>query len=245
MPRIVEPEHDRSGPLPREIADLRIVPVDDEHGLSGQTPARRRRQRSATCSNSPYRSSWSLNRFPRQTARGRTRSAISGSAASSTSNSPSSGLFADRRLDVTPESRFAPDELYASRTRGDRISAAIAAVVVLPFVAETSAEPSGRRRARRSSTSGSIDASTLPGTVVPPPAPTSRESRAATRAPAIPTVRGTRTLTAGGYPGRGPSLRGGILRPSPQRVIRRFRPEPTVKTSFTCGQLRLRAPTGA
>jgi hypothetical protein len=36
-----------------------------------------------------------------------------------------------------------------------------------------------------------------------------------------------------------------ILRPSPQRVIRRFRPEPTVKTSFTCGQLRLRAPTGA
>ena len=38
MPRIVEPEHDRSGPLPREIADLRIVPVDDEHGFFDQTP---------------------------------------------------------------------------------------------------------------------------------------------------------------------------------------------------------------
>jgi hypothetical protein len=35
----------------------------------------------------------------------------------------------------------------------------------------------------------------LPGTVVPPPAPTSRDSPAAIRAPAIPTVSGTRTLT--------------------------------------------------
>jgi hypothetical protein len=33
MARIVEPEHDRSGPLPREIADLRIIAVHDEDGV--------------------------------------------------------------------------------------------------------------------------------------------------------------------------------------------------------------------
>ena len=37
MPRIVETEHDRSRPLPREVADLRIVSVHDEHGLRRQT----------------------------------------------------------------------------------------------------------------------------------------------------------------------------------------------------------------
>jgi hypothetical protein len=97
---------------------------------------------------------------------------------------------------VTPESRFAPDALCASRTRGFTICAVIAAVVVLPFVAETSAAPSGSRCARRSNASGSSDESTFPGTVVPPPAPTRRESPAAIRAPAIPTVRGTRTRTS-------------------------------------------------
>jgi hypothetical protein len=76
----------------------------------------------------------------------------------------------------------------------------------------------------------------LPGTVVPPPAPTSRDSLAATRAPAIPTVRGTRTLTGGAYPGNqalGRSLEGGILRPSPQRVMSRIGAKPTVKHGFT------------
>ena len=50
-----------------------------------------------------------------------------------------------------------------------RISAAIAAVVVFPFVADTSATPRGRRAARRSSAPGSTAESSLPGRVVPPP----------------------------------------------------------------------------
>ena len=98
---------------------------------------------------------------------------------------------------MTPETRFAPDPLRARRTCGARISLAIAAVVVLPFVAETSTQPSGSRRARRSSASGSRAEITFPGTVVPPPAPRSLESPAAARAAAMPTGKGTRTFTDG------------------------------------------------
>ena len=72
----------------------------------------------------------------------------------------------------------------------------MAALVVFPFVAETSTQPTGSRRASRSRALGSIAEITFPGTVVPPPAPTSRERRAAARAAAIPTGRGTRTFTA-------------------------------------------------
>ena len=52
----------------------------------------------------------------------------------------------------------------------------MAAVVVLPFVAETTTAPCGSRAARRSSAPGSIVASSLPGSVVPPPVRASRES---------------------------------------------------------------------
>ena len=57
-------------------------------------------------------------------------------------------------MEATPETRFAPELLCASAVRGARISAAIAAVVVFPFVAETSAEPSGSRAASRSTAAG-------------------------------------------------------------------------------------------
>ena len=52
-----------------------------------------------------------------------------------------------------PDARFAPELFQASRCVGARIELAIAVVVVLPFVAETSATPAGAaprdRRARR------------------------------------------------------------------------------------------------
>ena len=54
------------------------------------------------------------------------------------------------RVEATPETRLAPEPLWARRNAVPRISAAIAAVVVLPFVADTSAEPCGSRAASRS-----------------------------------------------------------------------------------------------
>ena len=45
----------------------------------------------------------------------------------------------------------------------------MALVVVLPFVAETSAEPAGNRDASASIAAGSIFQSSFPGSVVPPP----------------------------------------------------------------------------
>ena len=76
---------------------------------------------------------------------------------------------------------------------GRRISAAIAAAVVLPFVADRSAEPFGRRSARRSTAVGSIFQRSLPGTVVPPPRPVSRDRPAAARAARISAASGRRT----------------------------------------------------
>ena len=124
---------------------------------------------------------------------GATRRATSGSAASSTSNRPSSASRAATSAEATPETRFAPARLCASRTDGSRIRAAIAAVVVLPFVAETSAEPCGSRAASRSTAPGSSFQSSFPGRVVPPPAPASRERPAAARARPISRASGART----------------------------------------------------
>jgi hypothetical protein len=79
--------------------------------------------------------------------------------------------------------------------------AAIAAVVVLPFVAEITAEPSGSLAARRSIAPGSSFQSSFPGTVVPPPAPARRDSRPAARATAISAASGIgKRKTGGGYP---------------------------------------------
>ena len=74
---------------------------------------------------------------------------------------------------------------------GRRISAAIAEVVVLPFVAEMTAVPAGKRAARRSIAPGSSFERSLPGTVIPAPAPTRRESAATPRAARISTARRT------------------------------------------------------
>ena len=78
--------------------------------------------------------------------------------------------------------------------------ATIAAVVVLPFVAEMSADPRGRRAASRSTAPGSSFQRSFPGTVVPPPAPTTRESPAAARASRISTESGRNGLTRSTLP---------------------------------------------
>src|SRR5438045_1263675 len=58
--------------------------------------------------------------------------ATDGNAPSSTSNRPSSASRAESRVDAIPETRFAPESLWASRMRGDRIDATNAAVVGRP-----------------------------------------------------------------------------------------------------------------
>ena len=93
---------------------------------------------------------------------------------------------------MTPETRFAPARLCASRTLSPTISATIAAVVVFPFVAETIAaaqrEPGGQFADRAGIDSGED----LPREcVVPPPRPATRESRPAVRASAISARRRT------------------------------------------------------
>ena len=115
---------------------------------------------------------------PSATTRGRVRRITSGSTNSSTSSSPSSASRAVRSVDAIPDARLAPELFQASRRGGERIALAIAVVVVLPFVAETSATPCGSAAARPSSAPGSSFQTSLPGSVVPPPRPAARESRA-------------------------------------------------------------------
>ena len=64
---------------------------------------------------------------------------------------------------------FAPARLWTSRTPArSRIAAIIAAVVVLPFVAETTTDPCGSRAESSEIARGSSRISTLPGRLVPP-----------------------------------------------------------------------------
>ena len=69
----------------------------------------------------------------------------------------------------------------------------MAAVVVLPFVAETITEPCGSRFAKRAIALRSSAFSTRPGKVVPPPLPVSRERAPALRAARVLMTRGIRT----------------------------------------------------
>ena len=123
----------------------------------------------------------------------------SGSANSSTSSSPSSASRAASRVEVIPDARLAPDRFQASRRTGERIELAIAVVVVLPLVADTSATPAGRRCASASSASGSSFHTSFPGSVVPPPARVLRDRPAAARAAATLAVNAvtSRTLPRG------------------------------------------------
>ena len=183
MPRVVEPEPNRSVAAVDEVGHDRIVAVHDERGRPWKIADR--------CS-PPLRHDLELavpvelsrKRFPSVTTRGRVRESASGSAPSSTSKRPSSARRAVTSADVIPEKRFAPARFHARRVSVPRISAAIAVVVVFPFVADTSATPPGIRAARSSTAAGSTFQSTLPGSVVPPPRPTARESAPIPRAAA-------------------------------------------------------------
>ena len=93
-------------------------------------------------------------------------------------------------MEATPQTRFAPEFVVREPERGPRISATIALVVVFPFVAETSTDPCGRRAASRSIAPGSSFQSSLPGSVVPPPRPATRDSEPAARAAAASSASG-------------------------------------------------------
>ena len=70
---------------------------------------------------------------------------------------------------ATPPAMFAPARLWTSRVPvRPRIVAIIAAVVVLPLVAETTTLPCGSRAPSRAIACGSARISTLPGSDVPP-----------------------------------------------------------------------------
>src|SRR5438552_199828 len=88
----------------------------------------------------------------------------------------------------------------------------------LRIVAGTPTGPSGSRAASRSIAPGSIFHSSLPGTVVPPPAPARRESRPAACATATSAARGRgRRKTEGGYPRRTNPSDGGTSALLPQK----------------------------
>ena len=153
----------RSGCAPSEVADLRVVARSATSAVPSGSAATASRQRSATSSSSPYRSSWSRKRFPRHDgARADPAHHLRQRPPRRPRADPSSASPAASRVEATPERRFAPERLCASRNRGRRISAAIAAVVVFPFVAETTAVPAGSRAASRSTAPGSRIESELP-----------------------------------------------------------------------------------
>jgi hypothetical protein len=70
----------------------------------------------------------------------------------------------------------------------------MAAVVVLPFVAETMTDPCGSLFAKRAIALRSSAFSTRPGKVVPPPRPVSRERTPALRAAKVLMTSGIRTI---------------------------------------------------
>ena len=92
---------------------------------------------------------------------------------------------------------FAPARLWTTGMPA-RLStdATIAAVVVLPLVAEITTEPRGRRADSSEIAPGSSAISTLPGRLVPPPRPARRASSPTARAAAIlaPSMRHAGTI---------------------------------------------------
>ncbi len=184
--RVVEAEPDDVGATVAERADDRVVGRQHEQRLGRQA---RRPSSASARPPAPARRSGRAGRgtgCESSSARGRVRRAISGSANSSTSNSPSCApAGAVSSALATPDSRFAPAPLRHSSCSGSSAAASSAELVVLPLVAETSTTPSGSRAARRSMASGARRSSALPGRLVPPPRPLRRDSDPITRAAAV------------------------------------------------------------
>jgi hypothetical protein len=179
---IVHTEDERAGPHPRKRAELGIVAVDDERSLCrkpahGLTPA---------CCD-VLELSVTVELVAEEIAQ-------------------ADGLWPDPRDDLGQRALVDLEETelgiarveQRGRDARDEIPAVIAAVVVFPFVAEITADPSGRRAARRSIAPGSSFHRSFPGTVVPPPAPARRDSLPATRATAISAASGIGKRKTGG-----------------------------------------------
>ena len=155
------------------------------------------------------------------------------------------GARASSSVEATPERRFAPELLWARRNRPRRIEAAIAAVVVFPFVAEMTADPSGKRRGEPVDGAGIELPDSLPGTVVPPPAPRRRERRPAARATSdLRGERNRRSATRKEAIRAAPIPRTGELpRPYHERVRSFATSRPTLRCVH-CGFERRRMRTG-
>ena len=112
--RVVEAEAERRRASVGEIRRRRVVRVHDERRVDGK--ARRRRRASARRRARARRSGRAgRGRGCRgRRTRGRIRASASGSAASSTSNRPSSARRAATSADAIPERRFAPARFHAS-----------------------------------------------------------------------------------------------------------------------------------
>src|SRR5262249_13062982 len=193
VPVVVEPEGaDRARAREHDLAEQRVVGIRDERGL------RQARKRRAPALRDVLELDVAVELVPAQIAEqdGTAVDAASGSAAATTAKSRSWATGEASRVDAIPDTRFAPDALCASRSRARRIAAVIAAVVVLPFVADTSTAPCGSSLASRSIAPGWAFHSTLPGSVVPPPAPKSRDVAPIPRARS----RSSSSSTPRGYP---------------------------------------------
>src|SRR5712664_653641 len=158
------------------------------------------RQRPATRSISPYRSSWSRKRLVRTTARGRRNSQTTGSVASSTSKMPiprgrrARQLAWETRAVMIPVAKFAPARLWTEGVPARwRTWLMRREVVVFPLVPVTITQPSDKRAARSRMTVGAIARAVRPGIVVPPPRCRARLAAAVT----LPrmTARARRRLT--------------------------------------------------
>ena len=188
-PRVVEAEHGAPAVDAGEVADLRVVAVHDERRV------RQRRDRLAPALRDDLELAVAVELVAEEIAeQERARAEAPRHLRAAPPRPPRTARAPRRRrgsrVEATPETRFAPESLCATRTRPRRISATIARVVVLPFVAETSTEPLGRRRASRSIAPGSSFQRSFPGSVVPPPRPARRESEPAARKTAVSRASG-------------------------------------------------------
>ena len=132
-----------------EVADLRVVPVDDEHGLR-----RQRRRRRAPALGDVLELAVAVELVAEEVAeqhRARPDAADDlRQRALVHLEQPQLGVALRRGAWRRRRRRGSrPERFQARRRPGSRISAAIAVVVVLPFVAETTAAPSRQPRRER------------------------------------------------------------------------------------------------
>ena len=183
--------------------DQRVVGVGDHRGSGRQAgrPRRASARRSAPARRSGRAGRGTGCRAPASAAAASAHTPVS--AASSTSNSPSSaGRRPRSSAEATPGVEVGAGGVAAQRAGEARArTAAILAVVVLPFVAETHGRARAAARPAAAIASGASRSSSLPGSVVPPPRPVRRDVDAASLAPAPTLARTAITLDGAGRAG--------------------------------------------